>query len=135
MVEPASFEPSADHDLVARQIVDSAFAVHTALGPGLLESVYELCLTSELESRGMTVRRQVAVPVIYRNIHVDAGFRMDMVVDDLVVVEIKAAEKILQTHDAQLITYLKLSGYKLGILINFNVVLIKHGIRRLIRKF
>ena len=125
------FEPIPEHDDVARQIVDSAFAVHTALGPGLLESVYEQCLACELGIRNIAFQRQVAVPVTYRNIRLDAGYRMDMVVAGLIPVEIKAVEKALPVHEAQLLTYLRLSGYRIGLLINFNVVLIKDGIKRL----
>jgi GxxExxY protein len=123
-------EPSPEHDLVARQIVDAAFAVHSTLGPGLLESVYEQCLACELEAREIPFLRQVGLPVQYRNKRIDVGYRMDMVVSGLVVVEIKAIEKILPVHEAQLSTYLKLAGYQVGLLINFNVVLIKYGIRR-----
>jgi GxxExxY protein len=125
-------EPSRAHDAAARQIVDAAFAVHAALGPGLLESVYEQCLEYELRSRNLLVVRQVALPVVYREKTIDAGFRIDMVVNDLVMIEIKAAEKLLPIHEAQLLTYLKLSGMRVGLLINFNTVLIKDGIRRLI---
>ena len=123
-------EPSAEHDAVARAVVDAAFQVHTALGPGLLESVYEQCLVYELEARAIRLGRQVGLPVTYRNHRIDAGFRMDLVVGDLVVVEVKAVEAILPVHEAQLRTYLKLSGYRVGLLINFNVALIKQGIRR-----
>ena len=126
-------EPSAEHDRVARQVVDAAFAVHSALGPGLLESVYEQCLAYELSARGVPVQRQVAVPVTYRDVRIDAGFRMDMVVEGIVVVEIKAVERTLPIHEAQLLTYLKLSGNQVGFLINFNVPRIKDGIRRFIR--
>lgn len=125
-------EPTAEHDLVARQVVDSAFAVHSALGPGLLESVYEQCLAYELTSRGLEVKRQVSAPVVYREVRMDAGFRLDMVVGGLVAVEIKAVERALPVHEAQLLTYLKLSGHRLGLLINFNVPMIKQGIRRLV---
>ena len=102
-------EPSAEHDLVAREVVDAAFAVHSMLGPGLLESVYEQCLAYELEARDIAFRRQVALPVLYRNRRIDAGFRLDMVVGGLVVVEVKAVEKIVPVHEAQLATYLKFS--------------------------
>ena len=132
--DPCMSEPSTQHDLIAREIVDAAFAVHSALGPGLLESVYEPCLSYGLETRHLAVQRQVELPVFYRDLRLDAGFRMDMVVDGLVVVEIKATERLLPVHEAQLLTYLKLSGHKLGLLINFNVTLIKLGIRRLIDK-
>jgi GxxExxY protein len=126
-------EPSGEEDFLARQIVDSAFAVHTSLGPGLLESVYEQCLAHELGFRDVMVERQIIVPVIYRDARIDAGFRMDMVVGRKVVVEIKAVEKLIALHEAQLLTYLKLSNFRLGLLINFNVTLIKDGIRRLVR--
>ena len=126
------YEPSPDHDSAARQIVDSAFAVHSALGPGLLESVYEQCLEYELRSRNLNVQRQVAVPVIYRDAPIDGGFRIDMIVNDLVIIEIKAVEKLMPIHEAQLLTYLKLSRKRLGLLINFNTSRIKDGIRRLI---
>jgi GxxExxY protein len=125
-------EPSNEHDRVAREIVDSAFAVHSALGPGLLESVYEQCLTHELGTRRLAVERQVAVPVIYRGVRIEAGFRMDLLVESMIAVEIKAVEKVLPVHEAQLLTYLKLSGQSLGILINFNVPRIKDGIRRIV---
>ena len=127
-------EPSTEHDLIARQIVDSAFAVHSTLGPGLLESVYEECLACELEARNLAVQRQVMLPIFYRDVRIDAGFRMDMVIGGLVVVEIKATERNLPIHEAQLLTYLKLSGHRIGLLINFNVPLIKDGIRRLINR-
>lgn len=126
-------EPTLEHDRIARQIVDSAFAVHTTLGPGLLESAYEHCLTAELRFRNLSVERQVALPVIYRNTRIDVGFRMDMVVEGLVIVEAKAVETTLPIHEAQLLTYLKLTGLQLGLLINFNVTLIKNGIRRVVR--
>jgi GxxExxY protein len=129
---PAFVEPSREHDRVAREIVDSAFAVHEALGPGLLESVYEQCLSQELLTRGLVVERQVAVPVLYRDFRIDAGFRMDLRVGSLVVVELKAIERLLPVHEAQLLTYLKLSRHSLGILINFNVVRIKDGLRRIV---
>jgi GxxExxY protein len=126
-------ELSADHNRVSGAIVDSAFAVHQSLGPGLLESVYEQCLALELRSRGLIVAQQVSQPVAYRGVKIDAGFRLDLVVEDLVVVEVKAAERLLPVHDAQLLTYLKLSGRQLGLLINFNVPRIKEGIKRLVR--
>jgi GxxExxY protein len=125
-------EPSTEHDRVAHQIVDAAFAVHNALGPGLLESVYEQCFSFELATRSLPVERQIPVPVVYRGLRIEAGLRMDLLVASLVVVEIKAVERLLPVHEAQLLTYLKLSGYRLGILINFNVVRIKDGLRRIV---
>src|SRR5439155_23054915 len=104
---------------------------HRALGPGLLESVYELCLVHELTKRGLKVERQVSLPVVYDSIRLDAGLRLDIVVEDSVVVELKAVESMLPVHTAQLLTYLKLTGHRLGLLINFNVPLIKDGIHRL----
>jgi GxxExxY protein len=126
----AGTEPTPLHDRVAKQIVDAAFHVHKSLGPGLLESVYEQCLCYELESRNMTVARQVSLPVQYREIRLEAVFRIDLIVNDLVIVEIKSVEALLPIHEAQLLTYLKLSSTRLGFLINFNVTRIKEGIRR-----
>jgi GxxExxY protein len=114
-------EPTSCHNEVSRKIVDAAYVVHTTLGAGLLESVYERCLAVELNARNLHVERQVALPIFYKGARIDAGFRMDMVIEKLVVVEIKAIETILPVHDAQLLTYLKLSGHRLGLLINFNV--------------
>src|SRR5262245_44896399 len=101
-------EPGRGHDRVAREIVDSAFAVHTTLGPGLLESVYERCLAFELGSRGIVCARQVETPVIYRGMQIESGLKLDMLVAGLVVVEIKAVEKVAPVHEMQLLTYLKL---------------------------
>ena len=123
-------EPSPECDLVARQVVDAAFVVHSTLGPGLLESVYHQCLACELEARDIPFLQHVALPVQYRNRRIEVGYRVDMVVGGLVVVEIKSIEKILPVHEAQLSTYLRFSGHQVGLLINFNVTLIKYGIRR-----
>src|SRR5262249_23233953 len=118
-------------DLVAKGIVNAAFAVHVALGPGLLESVYEACLVHELIKQGMKVERQISLPVLYDGVRLDAGLRLDLLVEDFVIVELKSVETVLPVHTAQLLTYLKLSGHRLGLLINFNVPLIKDGIRRI----
>ena len=118
-------------DRVAKEIVDAAYKVHSTLGPGLLESVYEVCMVHDLTRRGLHVERQVAMPIVFENIRLDAGLRLDMVVNKCVVVENKAAEKSLPFHEGQLLTYLKLSGLRLGLLINFNVPLIKDGIKRI----
>ncbi len=123
---------SPEVDAVARQIVDAAFKVHSTLGPGLLESVYEVCLAYELGKRGLKVERQVELPVRYDNIALDCGLRLDLIVGEAVVVELKAVEALLPVHQAQVLTYLKLSGHRLGLLINFNVARIKDGIKRLI---
>jgi GxxExxY protein len=117
-------------DAVAQKIVDAAYTVHKALGPGLLESVYETCLVHELKKRGLAVQQQVVLPVYYDGIRLDAGLRLDVLVNEAVVVELKAVEYLLPVHEAQLLTYLKLTGYRLGLLINFNVPLIKQGIKR-----
>src|SRR5215813_4768083 len=113
---------------VAQQIVDSALRVHTALGPGLLESVYQAALAYELEKRGLRVTRQQAIPVVYEAVRIDTGFYADLAVEDKVIVEIKAVETVAPVHKKQLLTYLKLANKRLGLLINFNVVLIKYGI-------
>ncbi|MGE5517437.1 MAG: GxxExxY protein [Bacteroidota bacterium] len=111
-------------------IVDSALRVHKELGPGLLESVYEHCLAHELNKRGIEFKRQASVPVHYDGETLDAGLRLDLLVNDSIVVEIKAVEKIIPVHEAQLLTYLKLAHKPMGFLINFNVRLLKDGIRR-----
>jgi len=111
--------------------VDCAIKVHSALGPGLLESVYEACLTHELTKGGLEVQRQRACPVHYDSIRLDAGFRLDLVVDECLVVEVKAVEKLSQLHMAQLLTYLRLTQFRLGLLMNFNVQRMKDGIQRI----
>ena len=111
-------------DRIATEIVDAAFRVHSALGPGLMESVYEVCLEHELKNRRLAVSRQVTPPVVYDEIEIEAGHRLDLVVDDKVIVELKSVDSLLQIHLAQVLTYLKL-----GLLINFNVGRIKDGIR------
>ena len=123
--------PSVEIDRIASEVVDAAFKVHSALGPGLLESVYEVCLAHELHRRGLSFARQVILPVEYEGLKLESGLRLDLVVADSVVVEIKAVEDLLPVHKAQLLTYLKLSDHRLGLLINFNVSLIKNGIKRL----
>jgi len=115
---------------LARQVVDAAFQVHKELGPGLLESVYEICLCRELSLRGVSYVSQAAMPINYKGIAVDSGLRLDLIVDRKIIVELKAVELLLPVHEAQLLTYLKLSGLNLGFLINFNVPLIKDGIKR-----
>ena len=121
---------SKEEELLATSIVDAAIKVHGTLGPGLLESVYETCLTHELEKRGHRVKRQVVLPIHYDTLMLDAGLRMDMVVDGLAVLELKSVEHLLPVHHAQILTYLKLSGLRLGFLMNFNVSLMKDGITR-----
>jgi len=122
-------------DITAATIVDSVFKVHTKLGPGLLESAYEACLAHELRKRGLKVDRQIPQPVHYDDIVIDVGYRIDLLIDDSIIIELKAVEQVLPIHHAQLMTYLKLSGQTLGFLINFNTVLIKNGIKRMANNF
>ena len=117
---------------VTSQIIGSAIDVHRALGPGLLESAYEACLAYELAQRGLNVEQQKPLPVIYKGVSLDAGYRLNLLVDRSVVVELKAVESLNSLHKAQLLSYLKLSGLKLGLLINFNVQVLKNGIQRVI---
>jgi GxxExxY protein len=117
---------------VTTEIVDSAIKVHTALGPGLLESAYKACLTYELRKRGLTVRTEVPLPVEYDGLRLDLGYRMDQVVEECIVVELKAVSKVTDVHDAQLLSHLVLGRYKLGFRINFHVVHLKDGIRRMV---
>ena len=114
-------------------IMAAAIEVHSRLGPGLLEIVYEECLVYELQRRGMRATRQVPVPVVYDEVRLDAGFRIDIEVDGRVLVEVKAVERLLAVHEAQLLTYLKLTGLEVGLLMNFNVSRLKDGVRRLVR--
>lgn len=116
---------------VAKQIVDAAFRVHTGLGPGLLESVYEVVLAYELEQRGLRVAHQQPVPIIYQGTRIEMGFRADLIVEDKVIVEIKSVEAIAAVHKKQLLTHLRLADKRLGLLINFNVALIRDGIKRI----
>lgn len=113
-------------------IIAGAIDVHKALGPGLLESAYEACLAYELAERGMAIERQKLLSVTYRGVHVDCGYRLDLLVDKTVVVELKAVDSVMPIHKAQLLSYLKLSGCKVGLLINFNVRLLKDGIHRIV---
>jgi GxxExxY protein len=124
-----SIDPALDK--IARQIVDAAFKVHYKLGPGLLEQIYETCLIKELSRKSLKVSRQVPVPVVYDGEELELGFRLDLLVEDKVIVELKAVEALLPVHQAQVLTYLKLSGKRLGFLINFNVSLIRNGIKRI----
>jgi len=109
--------------------------VHRALGPGLLESAYEACLVYELASKNLKIERQKSLPIKYKGIQLDCGYRIDLLVEDKIIVEIKAVERLEPIHEAQLLSYLKLSGLEIGLLINFNVKILKNGIRRLVNKF
>lgn len=116
-------------------ILGAAFRVHTGLGPGLLESAYLICLAFELREKGLFVEVEKPIPLIYKDMELNCGYRLDMVVEKSIVLEIKSVETLLPIHTAQLLTYLKLSGYHLGLLLNFNVELLKHGIRRVINGY
>ena len=121
-----------DVNQVSGAIVNAAMKVHTALGPGLLESAYEACLLHELRQLGMKAEAQVSLPVAYDGVKIDVGYRIDLLVEDAVIVELKAVETLLPIHEAQLLSYLKLSGKRVGLLINFNVPHLKDGIRRMV---
>jgi GxxExxY protein len=118
------------HEELTEQIIGAAIEVHRALGPGLLESAYQHCLAYELSLRGLTVGYEVPLPVIYKGTHVDCGYRLDIVVNDAVILELKSVDKLGPIHEAQLLTYLRLSGKRVGLIINFNVELLKSGITR-----
>jgi GxxExxY protein len=120
---------------ISGDIISAAMKVHSALGPGLLESAYEVCLAYELIGMGHRVERQVDLPVVYGGIRLDAGYRLDMVIDDHVIVELKSVEAMAPIYEAQLLSYLKLSGKTLGLLINFNVLHLRDGIRRRVNHF
>jgi len=116
----------------AEQVVDAAYKIHKTFGPGLLESASEACLLYELKKRGLKAETQVVVPLIYDGEKIDAGFRLDLLVQDRLIIELKAVESLLPIHEAQVLTYLKITNNRLGLLINFNVPLIKNGIQRVI---
>lgn len=122
-------------DQITEKIIGSAIAVHKALGPGLLESAYEECLCFELAEAGLEFKRQVALPVVYKGVKLDCGYRMDVVVKGSVIIEIKAVERIGPVHEAQLLSYLKLTGMKVGLLLNFHVPVLKSGIKRIVNNY
>ena len=119
-------------EAVGKAILTGAMKVHSALGPGLLEKAYEVCLAHQLANQGMLVERQVELPVVYDGVRLDAGYRLDILVERKVVVEVKAVEKLLPIHTAQILAYLRMGGHKLGFLLNFNVLHMKDGIRRVV---
>lgn len=123
---------SLSENEISKIIVDCAFKVHKTPGPGLLESTYETCLFYELDERNLVVQRQKVLPVVYNNLELEAGYRIDLLVENKVIVELKSVKKLDDVHTAQMITYLRLSDCKLGLLINFNVSLIKYGIKRIV---
>lgn len=119
-------------DAISEKIIGAAIRVHRELGPGLLESAYEACLFFELNSQGLKVERQKSLPVVYRDVHLDCGYRIDLLIEGKIIIELKAVEQVTLVHKAQLLSYLKLSGCHLGLLINFNVKLLKSGIHRIV---
>ena len=119
---------------VSGTIVDAAMKVHTALGPGLLESAYQACLKHELQKRGLNVRSEVGLPVVYDDLKMEVGYRLDLLVEDLVIVEAKSVDALAPIHEAQLLCYLKLSDKRVGLLINFNVLHLRDGIRRMVNR-
>lgn len=128
-----NFEPvSTKEDEIGKIIVDSCYKVHSKLGPGLLEKIYETCLEYEIKRTGLNVTRQVNIPISYDDMTFDEGLRIDLLVEDLVICEVKAVDQVISVHSAQLLTYLKLTGKRLGYLINFNVPIIKNGIKRIV---
>jgi len=123
-------ELSPQEEQIGKAIVNAAYQIHKELGPGLLEKVYEVCMAHELRKIGLDVKRQLAIPIVYDGIQFDEGLRLDLLIDDLVVIELKAVDTLNPVWEAQIISHLKLTGLKLGYLINFNVPIIKNGIRR-----
>ncbi len=123
-----------DINAISAEIVDAGIKVHSALGPGLLESAYLACLAHELRSRGLAVRLQVPLPILYEGVRIHVGYRVDMLVENVVIVELKVARKLHPIHEAQLLSYLKLAERKLGLLINFHVVHLRDGIKRMVNK-
>ena len=119
-----------DINEISRQIIGAAIDVHRILGPGMLESAYEECLAYELHQRGLSVAQQVAVPITYKEVHLECGYRMDLLVQNRVVVELKSVDALIPVHEAQILTYMKFSEKRLGLLINFNAKLLKHGLKR-----
>ena len=117
------------------EILDAAISVHKEMGPGLLESVYELCLLEELQMRNIKAKNQVYLPLLYKGIELEKNFRMDLLVENEIIIEIKTVEFILPVHEAQIISYLKLADKRLGLLINFNVALLKNGFKRYVNDF
>lgn len=122
-------------DQLTRRIIGAAIEVHKTLGPGLLESAYEACLAFELRELGYKVEQQKPLPVIYKQVRLDCGYRLDLVVEDVVIIEVKAIEKLAPIHDAQLLSYLKLSGKRVGLLMNFHVRVLKDGLKRIVNEF
>jgi len=123
-----------DINQLSNKIIGGAIEVHKAMGPGLLESVYEECLCEELDLRGLHYERQKPLPLVYKGRKLDCGYRLDLVVENSIILELKSCEKIEPIYEAQLLTYLKLSGFHLGLLLNFNVTLMKEGVKRIVHE-
>jgi GxxExxY protein len=121
-----------ENDPLTERIIGFAIQVHRHLGPGLLESAYEECLCYELREHDIAFRRQVALPIVYKGIRLDCGYRLDILVDEQVILELKTVERLLPIHEAQMLTYLKLSGVRIGLLLNFNTAVLKDGLRRIL---
>ena len=122
-------------DQISRRIIGAAIEVHRHLGPGLLESAYESCLVFELKHLGLRVEEQKPLPVVYKDVRLDCGYRLDLVVEDEIIVEIKAVEKLLPIHEAQLLSYLRLARKRVGLLLNFHVPVLKNGLKRIVNEF
>ena len=120
---------------LTERVIGACIEIHRALGPGLLEAAYEECLCYELSQTGLKFERQKSLPVHYKDVKLDCGYRLDLVVEEKIIIELKAVESLLPIHEAQLLTYLKLSGLTLGLLINFNVAMLKQGIKRIVNNF
>ncbi len=131
----ALLKEAEEMNRITEAVIQAAMEVHRALGPGLLESAYEACLAFELAQRGLKVEQQKPLPVVYKEVRLDCGYRLDLLVEEKVIVEIKAIDQLLPVHYAQLLSYLKLSGCRVGLLINFNVKVLKNGIHRLVNNF
>jgi GxxExxY protein len=121
-----------EFDKVSREIIGAAIEVHKVLGPGLLESAYEKCLVYEIARKGLSFERQKAIPVIYKEVFIDCGYRLDLLVENKIIVELKTVEFLNPVHEAQILTYMKFSGIRIGLLINFNVTILKNGFRRFV---
>ena len=128
----AQRDPQAQRDPLTEKVIGAAIEVHRHLGPGLLESAYEECVCWELNQAGLAVRRQVPLPIVYKEVRLDVGYRLDVVVEGQLIVELKTVERLLPIHEAQLLTYLKLSRIKTGLLLNFNTVMLRDGIKRMV---
>jgi GxxExxY protein len=129
-------DPEAERlDSITEKVIGSAIAVHRAIGPGLLESAYEECLCYELSQLGLGFERQVPLPIAYKEVKLDCGYRMDIVVEGDIVIEVKAVERLIPIHEAQLLSYLKLGNRKVGLLMNFHASVLKNGLKRIVNRF